>query len=108
MLKHTAEFAPVWESLTTFGEFLSQPHYFISDVVSAVIAIILLVSTFVYAWMVMRNFGRGLKDQSTSKFEYTFLMSLTRCLVSRKQASAGTKRAAYPSLSTHPNRMSID
>jgi len=73
--KHTSEFAPVWESLTTFS----------------VIAIILLVVTFVYAWMVMRNFGRGLKDQ-----------------ISRKQANAGVKRTAYPSLSTHPNRMSID
>ena len=36
------------------------------DIVAAVISIILLVITFIYAWMVMRNFGRGLKDQSTS------------------------------------------
>jgi len=71
--KNTPEFAPVWESLSTF----------------AVIAIILLVVTFVYAWIVMRNFGRGLKDQ-----------------ISRKQANGGVKRTAYPS--THPNRMSID
>jgi hypothetical protein len=73
--KNTSAFAPVWESLTTF----------------AVIALILLVVTFVYAWMVMRNFGRGLKDQ-----------------ISRKQVNGGVKRKAYPSISTHPNRMSID
>jgi len=47
--------------------------------------------TFIYAWMVMRNFGRGLKDQ-----------------IAKKQAAAGAKRGAYPSLSVHPNRMSID
>ncbi|KAI0307566.1 hypothetical protein B0F90DRAFT_1944658 [Multifurca ochricompacta] len=73
--KDTPEFAPVWESLTTF----------------AVIAIILLLITFIYAWMVMRNFGRGLKDQ-----------------ISRNQASSGTNHRAYPSLSVRPNRMSID
>lgn len=73
--KDTSEFSSVWESLTTF----------------AVIAIILLAVTFVYAWMVMRNFGRGLKDQ-----------------ISRKQANAGAKHTAYPSLSVRPNRMSID
>jgi hypothetical protein len=38
----------------------------VSDVVAAVIAILLLIMTFIYAWMVMRNFGRGLKDQSMS------------------------------------------
>ncbi|KAI0005463.1 hypothetical protein BJV74DRAFT_804560 [Russula compacta] len=73
--KNTPEFAPVWESLSTF----------------AVIAIILLIITIVYGWMVLRNFGRGLKDQ-----------------ISRKQAAAGTKHSAYPSLSVRPNRMSID
>ncbi|KAH8992029.1 hypothetical protein EDB92DRAFT_1859470 [Lactarius akahatsu] len=73
--KDTPEFSPVWESLSTF----------------AVIAIILLLVTFAYAWVVMRNFGRGLKDQ-----------------ISRKQANPGAKHAAYPSLSVRPNRMSID
>jgi len=43
--KNTAEFSHVWESLSTF----------------AVIAIMLLIMTFIYAWMVMRNFGRGRK-----------------------------------------------
>jgi len=73
--KNQPEFAHVWESLSSF----------------AVISILLLIMTFVYAWMVMRNFGRGLKDQ-----------------ISRKQAAAGTKHSAYPSLSVRPNRMSID
>ncbi|KAI0286773.1 hypothetical protein BGY98DRAFT_1104894 [Russula aff. rugulosa BPL654] len=74
--KNTPEFSHVWESLSTF----------------AVIAIMLLIMTFVYAWMVMRNFGRGLKDQ-----------------ISRKQATTGGRHGAYPSLSARQqNRMSID
>lgn len=72
--KDTPQFTHLWESLTIF----------------AVIAILLLVTTFVYAWMVFRNFGRGLKAQ-----------------IARKQA-AGAKHGAYPSLSVRPNRMSID
>jgi len=73
--KDTPQFASVWESLSTF----------------AVIAIILLIMTFVYAWMVLRNFGRGLKDQ-----------------LAQKQTTGGAKHTAYPSLSVRPNRMSID
>jgi small-conductance mechanosensitive channel len=73
--KQTPEFSHVWESLSTF----------------AVIAILLLIMTFIYAWMVMRNFGRGLKDQ-----------------ISRKQAATGGRHGAYPSLSVRANRMSID
>jgi len=73
--KSSPEFSHVWESLSTF----------------AVIAILLLVMTFIYAWMVMRNFGRGLKDQ-----------------IARKQATTGGRHGAYPSLSVRPNRMSID
>jgi len=73
--KHTPQFSHVWESLSTF----------------AFIAIILLVMTFIYAWIVMRNFGRGLKDQ-----------------ISQKQAAAGGRHGAYPSLSVRGNRMSID
>jgi len=73
--KDTPEFTHVWESLSTF----------------AVIAIILLLVTFVYASMVLQNFGRGLKDQ-----------------ISRKQAGAGAKHSAYPSYSVRANRMSID
>ncbi|KAI0067856.1 hypothetical protein BV25DRAFT_1794476 [Artomyces pyxidatus] len=76
--KDTPEFRPVWESLTTFS----------------IISILLLLITFVYAFIVMRNFGRGLKEQIT-----------------KKQASAGwgsSKHSAYPSLSVRPNRMSID
>lgn len=42
------------------------PDYCTLDIAAAVISILLLIMTFVYAWMVMRNFGRGLKDQSTS------------------------------------------
>ncbi|KAI9512354.1 hypothetical protein F5148DRAFT_1164297 [Russula earlei] len=73
--KNTRDYLHVWQSLSTF----------------AVISIVLLLMTFIYAWMVMRNFGRGLKDQ-----------------ISRKQGAAGAKHGAYPSLSLRPNRMSID
>lgn len=72
--KDTPQFSHLWESLTIFS----------------VIAMLLLIMTFVYAWIVMRNFGRGLKDQ-----------------IARKQV-AGAKHGAYPSLSVRPNRMSID
>jgi hypothetical protein len=44
------------------------------DVAAAFIAVLLLIMTFVYAWMVLRNFGRGLKDQST--LTRTFLLDL--------------------------------
>ena len=48
-----------------------------SDVAVAFIAILLLIMTFVYAWMVLRNFGRGLKDQSTSTSTFLALLDLT-------------------------------
>ncbi|ETW87521.1 hypothetical protein HETIRDRAFT_306569 [Heterobasidion irregulare TC 32-1] len=48
ILKNTADFASVWQSLTTFS----------------IIAIMLLIATFIYACIIMRNFGRGLKEQS--------------------------------------------
>lgn len=65
--KNTPEFSHVWESLSTFGQCrVPSSSFCASDVVAAVIAIMLLIMTFIYAWMVMRNFGRGLKDQSMS------------------------------------------
>jgi hypothetical protein len=65
--KNTPEFSHVWESLSTFGQCcVSNSSFCASDVAVAVIAILLLIMTFIYAWMVMRNFGRGLKDQSMS------------------------------------------
>jgi len=73
--KDQQQFTHVWESLSSF----------------AVIAMLLLLMTLVYASMVLRNFGRGLKDQ-----------------ISRKQASSGAKHSAYPSLAGRHNRMSID
>ncbi|TFY73536.1 hypothetical protein EWM64_g9059 [Hericium alpestre] len=75
--KTEPDFAPVWQSLTTFS----------------IIAIILLMATFVYACIVMKNFGRGLKEQITKK----------------QMTSGGSKHnKAYPSLSVRPNRMSIE
>ncbi|KAI0321674.1 hypothetical protein OF83DRAFT_1236941 [Amylostereum chailletii] len=76
--RNTNEFENVWESLTAFS----------------VMSIILLLVTIVYASIVWRNFGRGLKQQIT-----------------KKQAAAGwgnAKHAPYPSLSVRPNRMSIE
>lgn len=34
---------------------------------TAVLAIVLLIVTFAFALLVMNNFGRGLKEQSTSR-----------------------------------------
>ncbi|KAA1468574.1 hypothetical protein DENSPDRAFT_878231 [Dentipellis sp. KUC8613] len=75
--KDDKDFNSVWQSLTIFS----------------VIAIILLVATIVYAIIIMRNFGRGLKDQINKKQE-----------IGGKNA----KHTAYPSLSVRPNRMSIE
>ncbi|THH08687.1 hypothetical protein EW146_g8910 [Bondarzewia mesenterica] len=75
--KNTPDFTSIWQSLTTFS----------------IIAIILLLTTFVYACIIMRNFGRGLKEQLSKKQE---------------AANDSSKHGAYPSLSIRPNRMSID
>ncbi|KAF9480473.1 hypothetical protein BDN70DRAFT_979378 [Pholiota conissans] len=74
LYKNTDQFKLVWKSLTVFS----------------VIAIVLLFATFVYSIIVLRNFGRGLKDALT-----------------RKAQGFGApvhRRAA----STNLNRMSID
>ncbi|KAJ6604439.1 hypothetical protein DFH09DRAFT_1354193 [Mycena vulgaris] len=75
--KHTHDFELVWKTLTVFS----------------VIAIILLLVTFVFSIMVLRNFGRGLKDSLMKKS-----MSHNRF------ESQHHRRAA----SMNPNRMSID
>ncbi|KAJ7431808.1 hypothetical protein B0H11DRAFT_2383510 [Mycena galericulata] len=49
--KDTADFRGVWKTLTVFS----------------VIAIVLLLATFVFSIMLLRNFGRGLKDSLTKK-----------------------------------------
>jgi hypothetical protein len=66
---HPERHSAVFPSLGVTYYFLLVPVLswsLISDIAVAVIAMLLLIMTFVYAWMVMRNFGRGLKDQSTS------------------------------------------
>ncbi|KAJ7783552.1 hypothetical protein DFH07DRAFT_191021 [Mycena maculata] len=76
-LKDTEDFKLVWKTLTVFS----------------VIAIILLLATFVFSIMVLRNFGRGLKDSLTKK-------SMSHTLY----GSQSHRRAA----SQNPNRMSIN
>ena len=66
---HPERHAAVFPSLGVTHYFLFVPVLswsLTSDIAVAMIAMLLLIMTFVYAWMVMRNFGRGLKDQSTS------------------------------------------
>jgi len=75
--RETLDFVLVWKTLTIFS----------------VIAIILLAITFVFSIMVLRNFGRGLKDLLTKKS-----MSHSR------DGSQHHRRAA----SMNPNRMSIN
>ncbi|KAI1797658.1 hypothetical protein LXA43DRAFT_259521 [Ganoderma leucocontextum] len=80
--KQTSTFSEVWQSLTTFSA----------------LAIILLVITFVFALLVMNNFGRGLKEQ-IEKNQHKTESGLTR----------GKSQYVHRGpMSTHPNRMSID
>ncbi|KAI0936055.1 hypothetical protein AcV5_004296 [Taiwanofungus camphoratus] len=74
----TPAFIEVWKSLTTFS----------------VLAIVLLLITFVFACMVMNNYGRGLKDQIAKAKN-----------LSRRGKSLDIHRGP---MSTHPNRMSIE
>ncbi|KAF7339832.1 UPF0658 Golgi apparatus membrane protein [Mycena venus] len=74
--RNTTDFNLVWKTLTIFS----------------VIAIILLVVTFVYSIMVLQNFGRGLKD------------SLMKKSMSHSRDGSQRHRAA----SQNPNRMSIN
>jgi hypothetical protein len=72
------DYAQVWHSLTTFSA----------------IAIFLLLITIIFAAIVMRNFGRGLKDS-----------------IARNKAHArgnGSKQVHGGRMSMNPNRMSID
>ena len=88
---------------------------------SAIIAIILLVFTSVMAFLVLRNFGGGLKYHSayryiSPKFYLGFLIYLM-FLVNKPARSNSLRRAgtkfthrknqSFP-LSANPNRMSID
>ncbi|KAJ7932615.1 hypothetical protein B0H13DRAFT_1701556 [Mycena leptocephala] len=75
--RNTEDFLLVWKTLTIFS----------------VIAIILLAVTFVFSIMVLRNFGRGLKD-----------LLLKKNMSHSRDGSQGHRRAA----SMNPNRMSID
>ncbi|KAI0639171.1 hypothetical protein C8Q77DRAFT_1184475 [Trametes polyzona] len=77
---NTDTFRQVWQTLTTFS----------------VIAIILLIITSVFAYLVMNNFGRGLKEQIAKNRDK---QGLTR----------GKSQYVHRGpMSTHPNRMSID
>ena len=81
----------------------------------AVLAILLLVITFIFALLVMNNFGRGLKEQSEYLGPLLWTVPLTRiCIaVEKNQHKAGLSRGKSQyvhrgPMSTHPNRMSID
>ncbi|KAI0651619.1 hypothetical protein C8Q79DRAFT_1004894 [Trametes meyenii] len=79
--RNTDTFSKVWQTLTTFS----------------VIAIILLIITSIFAYMVMNNFGRGLKEQIAKNKD--------------KQGGLSRGKSQYVHrgpMSTHPNRMSID
>ncbi|KAJ7102143.1 hypothetical protein B0H15DRAFT_936214 [Mycena belliarum] len=75
--KDTLDFKLVWKTLTVFS----------------VISIMLLLATIVFSIMVLRNFGRGLKD------------SLAKKDMSHNRAGSQHHRRAA---SMNPNRMSID
>lgn len=73
-----AAFRDIWGTLTTFS----------------LLAIVLLIATFIFACLVMQNFGRGLKTQITKN---TTAM--------RRGKSVDIYRGP---MATHPNRMSIE
>jgi len=82
LAEKNTSFVLVWKSLTTFS----------------IISIFLLLTTFVFACIVMHNFGRGLKTQLAKK---------------KPKTGGGLKRSRTEyvhrgPMSTHPNRMSID
>ncbi|CAL1696480.1 unnamed protein product [Somion occarium] len=74
--RNTTTFILVWKTMTNFS----------------VLAIVLLILTVVFAWLVMLNFGRGLKKQ-------------------RNKGGLQRGKSQYVHrgpMATHPNRMSID
>ncbi|KAH7921945.1 hypothetical protein BV22DRAFT_1197785 [Leucogyrophana mollusca] len=72
------DFQETWKSLTIFS----------------IIAILLLLATFVFAFIVLRNFGRGLKA------------SIARSKTHAR--TGGSQHLAGSPMSANPNRMSID
>jgi len=63
-----SDYAFTWKSLTIFCEYLGSISILkmcLTFSRVATIAILLLLLTFVFAIMTMRNFGRGLKDART-------------------------------------------
>ncbi|EIN13598.1 hypothetical protein PUNSTDRAFT_117326 [Punctularia strigosozonata HHB-11173 SS5] len=72
-----SEFVDVWASLTTFS----------------IIAILLLIITFVFACLVLNNYGRGLKEQLAKSSTHT---------------RWGSQSVSHRPMSANPNRMSID
>ncbi|KAH9835778.1 uncharacterized protein C8Q71DRAFT_763390 [Rhodofomes roseus] len=77
-LRKTATFIDVWQTLSTFS----------------VLAIILLLTTFVFAGIVMNNFGRGLANRIEHK---------------KGMARRGKSQDLYRGpMRDHPNRMSIE
>ncbi|KAH8100528.1 hypothetical protein BXZ70DRAFT_1022471 [Cristinia sonorae] len=78
--RDTDTFVLVWKTMTCFS----------------VLAIVLLIATVVFTCLVMRNFGRGLKTQMQRNKNKTGLQR------------GKSQYAHNGSMSTHPNRMSID
>lgn len=62
LFKDQEQYGRVWKSLTVFCAFTPSLYSHRTNSAAAVIAIVLLFATFVYSVLVLRNFGRGLKD----------------------------------------------
>jgi hypothetical protein len=78
LMNKDTQFQTVWKSLSTFS----------------MIAIVLLLVTFVFAVIVLRNFGRGLKHTMTKN--------------QKEHTRWGSQHLHHRAMSTNPNRMSID
>lgn len=111
-----SQFQAVWKSLSTFCEpSLRCYHFLVTYISTAVIAIALLVATFVFAIVVLRNFGRGLKNTSSCMFHLDCPTAPTdrlSCIVVTKNQKEhtrwGSQHMHHRTMSANPNRMSID
>lgn len=92
-----------------------------SDVVKSLtlfasISLFFLLVTFTWGCVVMHNFGRGLKEHSTSSFSSNASARLNIFVVSKKHNASGHRRrgtsltldAKHFPMSSNPNRMSIE
>ena len=76
-------------------------------IITAVIAIVLLVATFLLSVIVLRNFGRGLKEAGMYPQFFSFNQPIFIITLVARKAMQGSIRDHRRAASTHIHRMSI-